>query len=200
MPPPALVALFRSRLEAVTDALDYRDPKLIEGVAYRLLLAFQRRAGEADAKAIAKTYAGVLGDMPPWAVAEAAGRYARRQVPGHNPSFPPSTAELAEAARKILEPFQLEAANLRAVVEMKPLPPPDPAERERITKGFDDLKKVLRSAVKPLGESDEKRERDEGMSVLRAGGDVDAGAASGAADVAEGGAGGGGGPGGDGRL
>jgi hypothetical protein len=144
MPPPAVVDQCRERHQALEQALGARDPDQIGKIVLPLLHAFQRRAGEGDVRLSVGVYKAVLRNFPPWAVAEAAAQFAGGQVPGHNKAFPPSTAEVAACVRGLLEPFQVELAQLAILIECQPAPPVDQEHRKRMAERFDELLTDLR--------------------------------------------------------
>lgn len=137
----------RQRLRQLGDALDRRDKAAGDGKSViRAVVATMFEATTtskmSDDAAVVKVgaYRTFLRDLPLFAVVEACGRFARGMVPSHKKGFPPTSAEIAEEARRIYEPWSAERAHILELLQAKALPPPpNPGERQRLAKGFDQL-------------------------------------------------------------
>lgn len=204
LPTPALRDELRLRLRHLGLALDRRDRAEGEGRSIlRAVLALMFESltttKQSDGAALLKvnTYRKVLLPLPLFAVVEACRRFASGQVAGVNKGFPPTAAQIADEARAIFAPWSAERANILELLNAKALPPPPkPGERERIARKFDALLGELGASVKMSAAAQaarpqpkdkfaayRKREGNEidgagedGMSVLRAGREWDAGA------------------------
>lgn len=116
----------QGRLDELQFALAHRDDQAAQRMVGALMLSFPsaRVSGE-DARTMLAAYVAALTDLPPWAVNEAARRWTRGRAGGVK-AFPPSSAELHEAANQIVEGFKFEAAMLErmlaGVVETEPMP------------------------------------------------------------------------------
>lgn len=147
LPAPAFREELRQRVRQLGEALDRRDKAAGEGKSViRAVLATMFEATSStklsdDAAAVkVGAYRTFLKDLPLFAVVEACGRFARGLVPTHKKGFPPTSAEIAEEARRIFEPWSAERAGILELLQAKALPPPpNPGERQRLADGFDKL-------------------------------------------------------------
>lgn len=93
---------------------------------------------------IADAYVAAVRNFPLWAISEACDRiFAGRTAFGR--PFGPTPVELGDLVREVIGPYAVELADLRALAAIEPESEPDPLERERILKGFEDIKTELRA-------------------------------------------------------
>lgn len=130
---PDLRARLRARLNVLADALDQRDAKQIELIVTGLLATFPAaRSGIDDTGVTVAGYTSVLAGLPPWAVRDAARKWARGEVPGQGRTFAPSSAELYQAALAEMAPLQRERWEISEVLNA-PVAEPRPTPEERAT-------------------------------------------------------------------
>ena len=91
------------------------------------------------AQGVARTFASHVEHLPLWAVEEGIFECQGRKTP-----FPPSPGELKAASEKRLAPVQDEIAQITKVLDAKVYHQNSDSERERVTKGFQDLLSGLR--------------------------------------------------------
>lgn len=122
----------RERIYQLGRALSARDPRALERSVAGMLLSFPSgRANGEEARAVVGAYAVALSDLPPWAVNEAARRWTRGEVAGGNPTFPPSSAELHQAATSVVDGFRREAWMLERMLAGAVNQPAPKLSRER---------------------------------------------------------------------
>lgn len=125
-------AQIHERLMILRGALGARDERSIERSVAGMMLGFPSgRASGDEARAVVAAYTTFLANLPPWAVSEAAKKFARRGVPDANPAFPPSSAELHETASAIVATYQVEAALLERMLTGEVSGPIPVMSRER---------------------------------------------------------------------
>jgi hypothetical protein len=111
-----------------------------------------RQAGD-EARAVLAAYLLMIGDFPPWAVAEACRQWVvRAKEKGQTLAFPPSAAELREVCGDIVRRYQTERARLTLALAAKARAT-DPAEHAHVAAGFDAVTAEMRA-----GRPDRKRE------------------------------------------
>lgn len=161
MPTTAIGAALQSRYRLIAGALDQRDRRQIGQAVVDMLATFQRRSTDDEARVVAAAYVAVLSDLPPWAVMQAAMRFARGQVADHHPGFPPSAAELHREADRIVSPWRDERADIAAVLDALPAPPePTQEERERTIAKLQPVLDALTHSLS-MGEELDKRRKAE---------------------------------------
>jgi hypothetical protein len=135
---PDLRARLRARLNVLADALDQRDAQQIELIVTGLLATFPAaRSGIDDADVTVTGYTSVLADLPPWAVRDAARKWARGEVPGQGRTFAPSSAELYHAALAEMAPLQRERQEISEVLNAPVAEHrPTPEEIATVAAGF----------------------------------------------------------------
>lgn len=95
-------------------------------IAKMLIGLSVQRMDEAEAAAKVALYVEAVDDVPTWAVIAARkawNRADRRLYPDGRFAFPPSPAQLSEAARSLLREAEGEVARLRRILDAKVLPP-----------------------------------------------------------------------------
>ena len=131
-----------SRQLALAEAHQRNHTAIRKAVVAMMLTFPNRPPGEVDV--IAEAYAAALGDLPAAKVADAARRCARGEVAGRNNAFAPSAAEIhAEAARLMAEDERLARYRESRATPLPPEPYIPADERERVSKGFDELLREL---------------------------------------------------------
>ncbi len=106
-----------TRVEKLEAALELRDYRGVERSVAGLMLSIPSgRASGEEARAIVAAYVNVLSDAPPWAVNEAANRFARGLVASANPAFPPSGAEVHQEVERVLTPYRAELLRLQQML------------------------------------------------------------------------------------
>jgi hypothetical protein len=104
---------------------------------------------EASAYVIALEYVKALEEFPVWTVTEACRRFrSGRTATAWKPSYCPTSAQVANECRDILQPFHDELTALRDVLdaEIAPAPDPDAAARLKAVMRWED---ELRPAMPP---------------------------------------------------
>jgi hypothetical protein len=88
----------------------------------KLLLLFQpaRRWDTDTLRGLTVGYAAVVGDLPAWAVATAAGDLARGRIAQASLDFPPSSARLWSAAREEMVPLKAEQWRIECILKALP--------------------------------------------------------------------------------
>lgn len=128
-----------ARLSTLRQCLDQRDRKATEAIVAAFLTSYgSSRGSETDAKIVVGTYASVLADIPPWAVAEAARAWTRGGYGAVASAFAPSAAEFYKCAATIIRNYAREADEITALLGAVTQPVPDD-ERKRVAAGFDKL-------------------------------------------------------------
>ena len=129
------------------------------------------RSGPARARPRQTTTAFVqaLQDLPPWCVAEAAERFGRGLVAGHNIAWPPSAAQVHAEARKIVQPWRDERAAILEVLQARiAATPPPPEERARVIAGLGKLRRdVAASAAAAAAEDRQRADRPDVFAKYR---------------------------------
>lgn len=144
LPTPEERQALGHRLRQLSDVLDRRGRKQLAVIVAELLQAYPRRIEEGEARSTIAAYVKVLDDLPPWAVAEAAGRFSRGVVVAHHNGFPPSAAELHVEATNLLRAWRDERAVITELLAAKPAKREiGEAERARVRAGFEDLQRSL---------------------------------------------------------
>jgi hypothetical protein len=140
-PTPAARLDLSARYDELHRALSppARDKQAVGIAVGELLHAFQPRLTEKQAKDTLTKYIEVLADRPAWAVQRACWAIARGEVEGVSLDFPPAAPRIREVVNKILEPFFVEAAQVREVLHAQVRRTPNPAERELMQKRFAEL-------------------------------------------------------------
>lgn len=129
----------QARLSTLRQCLDQRDRKATEAIVAAFLTSYgSSRGSETDAKIVVGTYASVLADIPPWAVAEAARAWTRGGYGAVASAFAPSAAQFHECAATIIRNYAREADELTTLLAAKTQPIPAD-ERKRVSAGFDKL-------------------------------------------------------------
>lgn len=150
-----------ARLSTLRQCLDQRDRKATEAIVAAFLTSYgSSRGTETDAKIVVGTYASVLADIPPWAVAEAARAWTRGGYGAVASAFAPSAAQFYECASTIIRNYVREADELRAVLGAVTQPVPED-ERKRVAAGFDKL--VSELGGKPVSSEASARMRFEAL-------------------------------------
>lgn len=139
----ALTARYDDLHRALSPAA--RDRYAVALAVTELLTAFQRRPTGAEAKATVSKYVEVLSDRPAWAVQRACWAIARGEVEGISLDIPPAAPRLRDAVNKILEPFFVEAAQIREVLHAQVRRVPNEAERKLMQARFEQLLGELRA-------------------------------------------------------
>lgn len=121
-----------------------RDARGVGIAVADLLRTFQKNPTGDDAQRTVAKYVEVLADRPAWVVRRACEQIARGQVEGVSLDFPPTAARLRDVVNKLLEPFFVEATQIREVLTAQIRRNPNPEERERLGKLFADLAAELR--------------------------------------------------------
>lgn len=128
-----------ARLLTLRQCLDQRDRRATEAIIAAFLTSYgSSRGSETDAKIVVGTYASVLADIPPWAVAEAARAWTRGGYGAVASAFAPSAAQFYECAARIIRNYSREADDITALLGAKTQPIPAD-ERKRVAAGFDRL-------------------------------------------------------------
>lgn len=139
------------RLLTLRRSLDHRDNNELAKAVMKLLSAYTSARGNADeARSTVASYAAVLSDLPPWAVAEACQAWVRGGYGATASAFAPSAPELHRAAVFIFAKFKREADDLERVLSARTTPI-TAEERSRVVDGFAKLRAELVMPVPPPG-------------------------------------------------
>ena len=129
----------QGRLLTLRRNLDHRDRSQARTTLVAFLASYgSNRGSESDAEMQIASYLAVMGDIPPWAIAEAARAWTRGGYGAVASAFAPSAAQFHEVAAAIVRPYLVEAEQLEAVLSAR-MTPISEAERARIAAGFDAL-------------------------------------------------------------
>lgn len=131
----------------------------------RLLAAFPMAQPGASADLRVDAYAEALAGLPSWALREARWRIVRGEATVTvgdetrplDMRFAPTPPQLASIVRDIVKPYRDDLADLTDLVRIEPNRDPDPAERKRVSDGFDAL---LDSLGRPAPGAAAQRARD----------------------------------------
>lgn len=107
----------------------------------RLLSGFPAQQLEQDTRA--EAYFSALEGLPSWAVERAVGKVNRGEA-GLDTRFAPSPAQMAVEVRKVTLPIRDDLATLERLKVAVGERDPDPAEKARVSAGFDDLLATFR--------------------------------------------------------
>lgn len=122
----------RKRIAELQTVLAERNSQAVDRAINAMMLSFPSgRASGQEAEAVVAAYGYVLGDLPPWSVSEAVKRFARGQVPGVNPAFPPSGAEVHDEAEKVLAPWRAELMRWERTLAGEVMEKINPMSREQ---------------------------------------------------------------------
>lgn len=129
----------QGRLSTLRRSLEHRDRAQARTTLVAFLASYgSNRGSEADAEMQIASYLAVMGDMPPWAIAEAARACTRGGYGAEASAFAPSAAQFHEVAARVLQPYAAEAEQLETALSARETPI-SAAERERVIAGFDAL-------------------------------------------------------------
>lgn len=131
------------RLSTLRRYLDERSRPATEAIVSAFLTSYgSTRGSEHEMRVVIGTYASVLAEIPPWAVAETARAWTRGAYGAVASAFAPSAAQFYEAAARIIRSYQREADELTSVLgaETRPVPAD---EKDRVAGGFDALRATL---------------------------------------------------------
>ena len=132
-----------ARLSTLRQCLDQRDRKATEAIIAAFLASYgSTRGNDQEMRLVIGTFASVLVDIPPWAVAEAARAWTRGGYGAVASAFAPSAAEFYKCAATIIRNYAREAEELTALLGAVTQPIPDD-ERKRVAAGFDKLASEL---------------------------------------------------------
>lgn len=139
------------RLSTLRRFLDERDRRATEAIIGAFLASYgSSRGNEHEARLVIGSYASVLAEIPPWAVAETARAWTRGGYGAVASAFAPSAAQFHEAALRVVSNYQREAADLTAVLGATTQDVPAD-ERDRVAAGMDRLRADIasRNGAKP---------------------------------------------------
>jgi len=129
----------QGRLSTLRRSLDHRDRAASRATLATFLASYgSSRGNEAEAEMTLNAYIVVMGDMPPWAVSEAAKAWTRGGYGAVASAFAPSAAQFHEVAGNIKRQYEAEAQRIESVLSARMTPISD-AERARVAAGFDAL-------------------------------------------------------------
>lgn len=134
----------RARSSTLARSLAHRDAGELARIIAGLFAAFPSgKATPDEARTTMGAYVAVLGDLPPWAVAEAAKAWLRGGHGAVASAFAPSAAQLHEAAAHRVAAFWRELNRIDSLLSAVTTEP-DAAERRRVADGFERLQFELR--------------------------------------------------------
>ena len=159
--------LLRLRYEELHRAISppARNKQAVAIAVGELMTAFHSRPSETQAKATIAKYTEILADRPAWAVQRTCWMIARGEVEGVSLDFPPAAPRIREVVNKVLEPFFVEAAQIREVLHAQVRRTVNPAERELMEKRFAELLDELRA--KNVIENDRRAKAAERLGADR---------------------------------
>lgn len=133
-----------ARLSTLRSCLDQRDRRATEAIIAAFLAGYgSSRGNDAEARLVVGSFASVLAEIPPWAVAEAARAWGRGGYGAVASAFAPSAAQFHECAVRIIDGYAREARDLERLLAAEEQPVSE-EERERVAAGFDDLLSGMR--------------------------------------------------------
>ena len=129
----------QARLSTLRSSLGQRDRRATEAIIAAFLAGYgSSRGNDAEARLVVGSFASVLADIPPWAVAEAARAWSRGGYGAVASAFAPSAAQFHECAKRIISGYEREERDLTQLLDAEERPVPTD-ERERVSAGFDKL-------------------------------------------------------------
>lgn len=135
------------RLSTLRSSLDQRDRKATEAIVAAFLASYgSTRGNDSEMRLVVGTFASVLSDIPPWAVAEAARAWTRGGYGATVSAFAPSAAQFYECAERIIRNYAREAGDIEALLSAETTPTP-PDEKKRVSAGLDGLLDEMRAAA-----------------------------------------------------
>lgn len=133
-----------ARLSTLRSCLDQRDRRATEAIIAAFLAGYgSSRGNDAEARLVVGSFASVLAEIPPWAVAEAARAWSRGGYGAVASAFAPSAAQFHECAARIIDGYAREARDLERLLAAEEQPVSE-EERERVSAGLDGLADELR--------------------------------------------------------
>lgn len=133
------------RLSTLRRYLDERNRPATEAIVSAFLASYgSSRGSDHEARLVVGTYASVLAEIPPWAVAETARAWTRGAYGATASAFAPSAAQFYEAASRIIRAYSREAEDIEAVLGAT-TQPISGDERERVAAGLDRLRFDLKA-------------------------------------------------------
>lgn len=133
------------RLSTLKRYLDERNRPATEAIVSAFLASYgSSRGSDHEARLVVGTYASVLAEIPPWAVAETARAWTRGAYGATASAFAPSAAQFYEAAARIIRAYSREAEDIEAVLGAT-TQPISGDERERVVAGLDRLRFDLKA-------------------------------------------------------
>lgn len=133
------------RLSTLRRYLDERNRPATEAIVSAFLASYgSSRGSDHEARLVVGTYASVLAEIPPWAVAETARAWTRGGYGATASAFAPSAAQFYEAASRIIRAYSREADEIETVLGAT-TQPISQDERERVSAGLDRLKFDLKA-------------------------------------------------------
>lgn len=138
----------RSRMQLRLRELNlWTSPQKINKSAHAIAIAEMLQCypslARADAKAMTAKFVSEVADLPTWAV-ERACVAVRRGDADCSLDFPPATPRLRAIVLRYVQPVWAEQIELHKLLAAEVETRPPPAERERVTKGFQQLGELLR--------------------------------------------------------
>lgn len=116
-PSPSARSEMQKHLSVLTAALDARDSGAVRSIVASLLAPYDfGKVSREEAAVVIAGYVHALDDVPVWATAEAASRWAKGLVPGQRKGYRPTPDELRLAAADVAKPFQEDRARLHRVL------------------------------------------------------------------------------------
>ena len=168
-PDGALRQSLSHRVALLSDQLDKRSLRQLAVIITELMDKWPQRTGESEARQTTTAFVQALQDLPPWCVAEAAERFGRGLVAGHNIAWPPSAPQVHAEARKIVQPWRDERAAILEVLQARIADtPPPPEERARVIAGLGKLRRdVAASAAAAAAEDRQRADRPDVFAKYR---------------------------------
>jgi len=135
------------RLSTLRRYLDERNRPATEAIVSAFLASYgSSRGSDHEARLVVGTYASVLAEIPPWAVAETARAWTRGGYGATASAFAPSAAQFYEAASRIIRGYSREADDLAAVLAAETQPTPE-GERDRVMERMGEVRANLAEAA-----------------------------------------------------
>lgn len=145
---------FRNRLALLQETCKAAENGELERAVSAIMMRYpsMRGVSQVEAQVMVRAYCDDLAGLPIWAVNAAARDITKGAVADLNPDFPPSAPRIRQVAQEHLDRPAAEMRDLKKVLNARIEPPEDPAMRERIKIGFQNLRNELRGPNEPIAD------------------------------------------------
>jgi hypothetical protein len=134
------------RRNAIADVMEPgREPEIEKRAAYMLGCFSGPDRDPVTVRALVRTIARELKNIPIWAIDEACARILGGRAPGINRAFAPQPPQIAHLCREIVQPLHAERARIAKVLNAEIFHEATPEERERVAAGLAGLVDELKA-------------------------------------------------------